>query len=252
MHASKLASLLALLALLCGAGIASAQTQQPAEPLKPSDSSLIAQLDQATGGTQLFRHAATGKVRFLSAANGQPLQKANGFAASTPEQAARAFLGSYGQLFGLRSPDRELTLMQQEQVAGRSFVRFQQVYQGVPIMGGELVVQTNGQRAVMSANGELLPDLQVAVQPSIAAADAVQRAIALVAKHYQVAADQLQTSTPQLWIYDPAILGGPGLPMSRLVWRIDVTASATPTAGSIRELVLIDAQTGKVALNFSQ
>ena len=51
--------------------------------------------------------------------------------------------------------------------------------------------------------------------------------------------------------FHPAIVGGPGLQVARLVWRMDVTAGATASAGPIRELVLIDAQTGQVIRQFT-
>jgi Zn-dependent metalloprotease len=253
MHLSKYAALLLVLSLLwVGAGTgASAQTGDLRGPTPPTDAALLAQLNQlAGGGVQTAVHAATGKLRFLSAPAGRPIAAASGLAAATPEQAARAFLASYGQLFGLSSPDRELTLMQQEALAGRSFVRFQQVYQGIPVLAGELVVQTTAQRAVASTNGEILPGLQLDVQPRVAADQAASQALAAVAKYQGVDAAGLRVSAPQLWIYNPALLGGPGIPVSRLVWRTEVKAAA---AGEpIRELVLIDAQTGKLALHFNQ
>ena len=249
MHLSKLTSLLILIALLWGSMVASAQSEPFRDPPQPGDAALIARLDRATGGrTQIFRHAATGKVRFIGAPVGQPLQQPNSLAAATPEQASRAFLSTYGQLFGLRNPDRELSVMQQTTLHGRSFVRYQQVYQGVPIVGGELIVQTDQQRAVLTANGEALPDLQLSVQPSVAPEAAVDIALSAIAKAYRVQPAELRSTAPQLWIFNPQLLGGPGLPISRLVWRMEVTAPTQP----IREFVLIDAQKGVVALHFNQ
>ncbi len=249
MHPSKLASLLVLMAFLSGSLAVSAQSESFRDPPQPNDSALIAKLDKAAGdGAQIFRHAATGKVRFIGMPSDRPIQQPKSLVAATPEQASRAFLGTYGQLFGLRNPERELRVMQQATLHGRSFVRFQQVYQGVPIVAGELIVQTDQQRAVVSANGEALPDVQISVQPSVAADVAVQHALLAIAKAYHLSPADLHSTTPQSWIFNPVLLGGPGLPISRLVWRMEVTAAAQP----IRELVLIDAHTGGIALHFNQ
>src|SRR5205085_1967792 len=168
MSSSKLAALLALIALLWTSATFSAQAAVPSDPSSFTDMTdrmLIQRLSQASrDDLRIIRHAATGKVRFLSAGSQQPLWQANHLAATTPEQASRAFLSAYGALFGLRGQDRELTLMQQEHLDGRDFARFQQVYQGIPVLAGEIIVQTNQQRAVMTANGELMPDLQLATQ----------------------------------------------------------------------------------------
>ncbi len=251
MSSSKLASLFVLLALLWTSATFSAQAAALPDPSQATDMVLLRQLSQATGGdARIVRHAETGKARFLGAGSKQPLWQSNSLAAATSEQVSRAFLSIYGQLFGLRGQDRELTVMQQERLSGHDFVRFQQVYHGIPVIAGEIVVQTNQQRAVMSANGELMPDLQLATQPSVAADLAAQKALSAIAKAYHLHSSDLRGTTPQLWIFNPALLGGPGLRLSRLVWRMEVTAL---TGGqSIRELVLVDAQIGTIALHFNQ
>ena len=63
-------------------------------------------------------------------------------------------------------------------------------------------------------------------------------------------ADTFAASEPQLWIYNPLTLGGPGLRRDALVWRMDVEGQAA--GDPVRELVLIDARIGAVALNFNQ
>lgn len=212
---------------------------------------LISQLRQQSGGNlQLDYHRETGAVRFLATDAAHPIARAASLGATaTAEQASRAFLSSYGALFGLND-QAQLTVMHNEQLAGRSFVRFQQRYQGVPVLGGELIVQTDARRNIISANGETLPGLDLSVTPRISAAAATQTGLAALAKTYKLALRDFQSSQPQLWIYNPALLGGPGLRQPALVWRMEVTA---PTAGEpIRELLLIDAQIGVVALHFNQ
>ena len=54
---------------------------------------------------------------------------------------------------------------------------------------------------------------------------------------------------PELWIYDSRLLGGPGLDLPTLVWRMEVTAGEREP---IRELVLVDARRGNVTLDFNQ
>lgn len=61
---------------------------------------------------------------------------------TTPEQAARSFLTVFGDLFGLTDQSQDLSLLRlTTDEAGFQFVHFQQVYQGVPVLGGRLIVQ---------------------------------------------------------------------------------------------------------------
>ena len=62
------------------------------------------------------------------------------------------------------------------------------------------------------------------------------------------AAGLLISSEPELWIYDPSLIGADGPAGTRLVWRMDVRNEL----GDVDRLVLVDAHTGAVALHFSQ
>jgi Zn-dependent metalloprotease len=221
-----------------------------AQPTPPPD--LVASLSaQAGGQVRVAYHSETGKVRFLGTEVGHPVPRPAGLSAgATPEQAARQFLSDYGALFGLTNQAQELTVMRTETTQKDSFVRFQQVHQGVPVLAGELIVHLDPKRNIVSANGELLPDLQLAVTPRISAAQATDIALSALAKSYQVTTAALKPSAPQLWIFNPALLGGPGLRRDALTWRLEVRGDSA--AETIRELVLVDAQTGVVALHFNQ
>ena len=126
-----------------------------------SDDALLRRLG-AAGAVRVERHSETSSVRFLAAAPGQALASPSLAApGASPEQVARAFLADYGQLFGIRNQDSELSLMRS--VAGgaaSTFVRFQQRHAGVPVLGGELVAQVRG-GGVATVSGEALPELAV-------------------------------------------------------------------------------------------
>ncbi len=203
------------------------------------------------GAATVSYHAETGRVRFIGTEAGQPIARAATLDVNaSPEQAARSFLSAQGALFGLQNPDEELQVMRiQSGEDGRAAVRFQQVYQGIPVVAGELIVGTDSSGNVLYATGEVLPDLALETTPAISAEQARARALEVVAKEYGLDADQLVASAPELWIYNPALLGGPGLRVSTLVWRTEVTpVELLP----FDEFVLVDAQRGFVTLHFNQ
>ena len=181
-------------------------------------------------------HGETGQVRFVGAA-ARPIETG----AASARDAARVFVARHGDAFG--GGDLAITSSHD------SSVRFQQRVDGIPVVGGELVVNVDRDGDVVSASGELLPVSDLDIQPRVSAATARQHAIAGVAKSYQITAAQLIAAAPALWIYDERILGGRGLERPALVWRTEVTSTVDPL---LRELVLVDAQLGNVALAFSQ
>jgi len=213
---------------------------------------LLRRLREASGGqARISYHSQTGMVRFFGTPPDRPAPRPAGLhASSTPEDAARAFLTEYGALFGLTDAACELRVMRTQSAdRGRAFVRFRQVYRDVPVLGGELVVQLDQERNVVSVNGEVLPALQVNVSPQVAPEVARETALETVAKLERVARDALDASNPELWLYNPILLGAPGIPQTRLVWRSEVRSTQ---ALPVRELMLVDAQTGAAALYFNQ
>ncbi|WP_148211990.1 hypothetical protein [Thermobaculum terrenum] len=145
----------------------------------------------------------------------------------TPVAAARAFLAEYGPLFGARDQARELVVKRVRQLdRGRRSVRFQQVYEGIPIIAGEMYVQLDREGNVISANGELLPVWTLDVHPSVSADVARGKALWLVAEAHHVPIHRLRASRPQLWVYDPRLIGAPPNTGTSLVWRLEVHGGA--------------------------
>jgi bacillolysin len=201
-------------------------------------------------GVRVSEHRGSGLVRFIGTSAGRPIARPRGLSASAaPSTAARAFLGRHGDAFGIRDEARDLRVTKSVRgAAGRSTVRFQQLDDGVPVLGGEFVVSLDADRNVLSASGEALAG-DVATAPGIGAAAAREAAVRAVARGEAVSAFQLKAELPELAIYDAGLLGGPGPPRPSLVWRLEVTSrSATP----IDRLVLVDAQRGTVALTIDQ
>jgi bacillolysin len=209
-------------------------------------------LRQQTGGVaRISTHSETGKVRFIGTDAQHPFQQPSALpSGANPELAARNFLTTYGTLFGLSDQASELVVMKAYSTEGnRSVVRFQQQYQGVLVVGGELIVQLTGANDVLSVSGEILPDIQLDVTASVDAAAAQQVALDTVAKQYGVGVETLVASQPALWIYNPALLGDPQTRITSLVWRMDVNPTGLLP---LRELVLVEAQRGIVVLHFNQ
>jgi bacillolysin len=191
-------------------------------------------------------HAQTGHVRFVGTAAGAPIARPVGVpAGASAATVARAFLASYGDAFGIADQARELRVTASDDVS----VRFQQLQRGVPVLGGELVVNLDSAGNVRSASGETLPATKLSTTPRIEDAAARSTALSAIAKYRSIAASALEAAPPQLWIYDSRLLGGPGLDRPELVWRTEVTARGERP---VRELVLVDAVRGGVSLHFDQ
>jgi Zn-dependent metalloprotease len=156
----------------------------------------------------------------------------------------------FGPEFGLKNPERDLTELKTRHVIdGRIAVHYQQNYHGIPVMGGELIVNTDPQGDLYSINGEVSSDLSLAVQPTIDAEQARQTALQALAKWNQRTSEEFLASNPELWIYDESLLRASSRPVE-LVWRMEVTAKAPGIP--LRELVLVNALRGNISLHFNQ
>ncbi len=168
--------------------------------------------------------------------------------ASTPRAAAREAVERFTPRFGL-SGDAELSVTDVDRLpGGRSAFRFQQTVDGLPVIGGQLAVSLDRNEDLLSIGGELMSPAKVDPSASVTEPAAMTVALTATAKHYGVSASSLRATAGELSVYDPRLLGGPGLALPRPVWRFEVTDGVQ----TIRELVLVDAQRGNVALSFSQ
>ena len=204
----------------------------------------VQELEMAAGGpVRVDRLPLTGLASFVapSGTSGVPVRDA---AAATPEARALSFLGQYGRLFGLRRVEdlRHIRTNPRDRV-GMDHVRFQQLHDGIPVTGGELIVHLRGSR-VMAANGRVLPGLdELATTPLVGALAAETAAREVLAKHLHVTDAEL--SEPRLEVLDRGFIGGPRSP-TRLAWFIEARKL------DLRRYIWVDALRGGVLLNFSQ
>jgi Zn-dependent metalloprotease len=198
---------------------------------------------------EVTRHGETGLVAWMSATDG-PLARATARGRSSSlADAAVSFLDGQASAFGLRDARAELSATRTvADDLGRTFVRLQQRYRGVPIIGAELNVQMDGARNVISVNGETVGDLALSTQPQVSPANALAIARRSTARAHRLREGELSTTEPSLAVHDPRIMGGPPA-RPKLVWRIEVTSPSHP---EIDEFVLVDTTSGRVAVQFNQ
>ncbi len=123
------------------------------------------------------------------------------------EAAAIAFLTANRQGFGLQAASSGLKATRTLDAGdGRSMVRVQQSYMGLPILGADLNVQLDGRMNVLSVNGKSLGDLAFDPTPSVTLADAKLAAIEATARAYRVSKLQLKATMPELVVHDPRVL----------------------------------------------
>jgi Zn-dependent metalloprotease len=80
-------------------------------------------------------------------------------ASGAPEEVATKFLSQNRQLLGIEREVGELKVAEFIESKGISHIRFQQVYQGLPVYGAEISVHVDNANQVQVVNGEYLTDL---------------------------------------------------------------------------------------------
>jgi Zn-dependent metalloprotease len=206
---------------------------------------------QGPDGIERQVNPQTGKVSFIGPEDGQFLPAFDALdKAFRPQDPVMALAKRFGPEFGLKDAERELSQIKTSQAEnGRITARYQQNYQGIPVMGGELIVNTNVNGDLYSMNGEVADSLSLSTQPAIGVEQAKQIALQAVAKWYQNAPKDFVASEPELWIYEESLLR-PSTRPAELVWRMEITP--VDSLMPVRELVLVDAQRGSVSLHFNQ
>ena len=177
---------------------------------------------QDGGSEQRGYDPVTGQLIFVGAPEGGVIASAVGGGTGPA-----AFVSAYGKAFGLSNPSNEVTSLSTAEYNGDTVTRYQQVYQGIPVFGGNLVVNTDSTGGLLAMSGKISSDISVDVTPKITAEQAIATAKAVTFKAYQdtyhLKADSLSASEPVLWIYDEKLFTDPVFG-PQLVWKVDVTA----------------------------
>ena len=199
--------------------------------------------------SKLTQSDKMGVTTFLTAERGYAIAQPNLLSPdASSEEAARSFLSVYGSKFGINDQAKELDVTETQTASqGREFVHFQHSYEKIPVIGGEMIVQMDGAKNILSINGGLIKDIDVNIASTISDDIARETALAEIAKIYERNVDDLTATEPELSIFNPFLMGFSELE-NMLVWRMEVSS----TVSFINEFVLVNAHSGEIALHFSQ
>ena len=247
---------LSVIALSVGLALSAQAQAQDASSLKTRRDAAISRLTANTGGqAQVSLHSATGAARFVRLAPGaRPMAQALARGASSARSAGPAdeakrkgsaqFLADYGNLFGITDAASELDAgrMSKDRHGGTHFTH-RQLYQGVPVFGGELKTHFDAADNLTVVNGTFVPDIALKTKPTRSADQAIAVAMARAkanAALKKLLVGKLSAATPTLLVYRAGLAQGVA-GANHLAWQVEVGNGV-----NVREFVFVDAHTGKV------
>ncbi len=206
---------------------------------------------QGNDGIQRWRNSVSNRVTLISGSGTAPIKDSGAMADGlSGQQRVETLLEKFAPEFGIKNPARDLVLSQETATGqGRTNSRYQQMYNGIPVVGGELMVNSGRWGELYSMSGEVSPGLSLDIIPQITANEASTSVGQLAAKWYGGKESDYQVTQPALWVFDENLLM-PSTRPTELVWRMEVTASNE--SQPLRELVLVNAKTGGISLHFNQ
>ncbi|MGE5251968.1 MAG: PA domain-containing protein, partial [Bacteroidota bacterium] len=220
------------------------------------DPELIKRLKQnARGEVSVSTNKSTEFASFVRVSRKGDLLPGN--RSKTPQGKALGFFAQYGRLFGVQDAASELVFQGvTKDNQGATHLTYHQMYKGVPVFAGILKAHLDRSNALTAMNGAFVPDIALDTTPAFSPDQAAERAIADVAANpsqsdltgavTNVSAAELSAGTPTLYVYrDGLIQGVPG--PDYLVYEVAVT-----NGSSVREMVYINAHTGKTVNRISQ
>ncbi len=149
---------------------------------------------------------------------------------SNPELSALDFLAAFPDMAGIGNPYEDLVHESTVMVGSRSFVRFDQYYNGLPVTGRAVIVKTDASGSVIYMAGNAMPaESDISLQPRLDEAEAMR-----------IAAASVEGSLSRAPSASLQVLINPG--EAALVWAVSVGTVAP--AGSW--IILVDAAAGEV------
>jgi Zn-dependent metalloprotease/subtilisin family serine protease len=179
-----------------------------------------------------------GRRGAFSGGKGLRVQGAGAFARD-----AVAVLDNVARLYRIRDAAQEFAAQRTDaDTQGFRHTRLRQRYQGLPVVGGDLIVHFNRHGEAYEVSGRYVPDLEIPTHPALTGAEAVKGAAADLAALQKPAG--ILTDGPTLCVF--ALGAAPALAY-QLVLSFPADAQAEPG----RWRYWIDAATGAVLLRYN-
>ncbi len=204
----------------------------------------LARLRADANGRLRVHRSADGAVDFVSSSNGRAMVGSPG--SSSPGRSVTGQLARYGQTFGIDGTlSRAVVSRTTPSSTGGSVVRAEQVVDGVPVFGGQIVMSLDADQGVVSVSAATTVATEVAAA-RVSEARARALAVAVTARTHHVATGSLTVLDQGRKLYDPAVVHVVDPLGVRPVWAFEVS-----NAVEVRETVLVGTRRGEVALHFN-
>ena len=219
-----------------------ATPQAPVADPDPAAAALRELKDDAKGAVRV-RRDDDGSVAFVSSTNGRAMLDSD---ASSPRGSVQDQLGQYGNAFGIDGATSKAVIRKTlDSTTGGSVVRADQVVDGVPVFGGQVVMSLDEDQGVVSVSAATTEADEVP-GPVVSESRARLSALATTAKSHRLSADDLTATSLGRRLYDPALVSMSDPVGTRPVWQFEVT-----NGSDVRETVLVGTGRGEIALHFN-
>ena len=235
---------------LLGAGLVATPLLQATAAAPAPGNGVQAMKEEANGLVMLSGESATRRVGFIrvTEADGDLMPSRAGDSRSAAAAKADAYLDKYAANFGARPAE-----LQRDGVVANGAgwtVTYSQSYKGVDVFGAVLRAHLDKQGDLTSVNGYAAPDLSLSTSPRVSAAAAGESAVGTVRANppgHEGDADTtgIHAASTDLVVYR---LGAPKGETGQaiLAWAVEVT-----NAANVRDMVFLDASTGKLVNRYS-
>ncbi len=187
--------------------------------------------------------AATAPIT-TSAARTAAAYAGSSTATTDPTLVADTFIATFGATVGVPSPTKNLVPYRSESDRlGMNHVRYEHRFQGVPVLGSDIVVHLGKTGQVESASANVLPGLKPNMTVLITAKAAKDLALALWKKEHGKKFTPKVVSSKK-FVYAPALLKNDTSTASYLVWEVKVRSDIPPTS----DIYYLDARSGALRL----
>ncbi|MFC7497275.1 MULTISPECIES: M4 family metallopeptidase [unclassified Nocardioides] len=216
----------------------------PANAAPDPESQALARLDQDADRPLTVREAPDGTAEFV----GVPARGEVDHPGVDPSMgagaAADAAVRRYGAAVGTAQPGTTVERTSVQSTLAGEVARYQQQVDGVPVIGGQVVVGLRTDNSLSSLQSTTTTQTEVD-DAEVTEQAAVDAAVQVVRR--DTGATGLRATSRGRWLFDPAALGQPDYRPAGGVWRIEVS-----DRGAVRHLVLVDDQDGTIALDIDE